>query len=95
MIIARQKSESIVATHNRNKYKDTIQFDSTTMRLESIINKETGIENAYILLGETKIDKCKTERDHSEKLNVKSIKSILSTLKKLKIKPIFISSEYI
>ena len=82
-------------TYNKNFIKGGVKFDSVNMKLEKTIKKLNSCDNAIILLANKHPNSCYNDKKKSNRLNVYSIKKILYTLKKHKIKPIFLSTDVI
>lgn len=72
-----------------------VYFDSLSMNLADIIEMPEAISHAVILLGDTNPETCAADITKSRALNVDSIKRILEYLKSWRIKPVFISSEFV
>lgn len=94
-VIKRLSPQRIIATYCRNPIKSGVYFDSTCMRLSQIIDNPQEFSHALILLGDTNPDSCAADIERSKLINVVSIKHILEDLKQCRIKPVFISSEFI
>ncbi len=65
------------------------------MRISEIKISFKSISHAFILLGQTRIEPCFQNPVETYELNVSSILRLITDLFSLKIKPVFISSEYI
>lgn len=84
-----------VATYCQNKIEDGIYFDVQTASLEDTLSNDESISHAVILLGKTNFRSCFDDKETSYAVNVLGIKKILDVLRIKKIKPIFISSDYV
>jgi dTDP-4-dehydrorhamnose reductase len=93
--IKKYSNEDIIATYNNNKLKNAIKFDSLCDNLSQVIHNLNQVESAIILLGDTKPTSCIENIEKSNKLNVDSIIRILDSLKESKVKPVFISTEFV
>lgn len=93
--IEKYSADEIIATYNNNKLKNAIQFNSLSEDLSSVINNPEQIDSAILFLGDTKPVSCIQNTELSHQLNVESIIRILEYLKKWKVRPIFISTEFV
>ena len=84
-----------VATYFSHPLEGGVYFDALKMKLSDIVKSPGEISQAIILLGDTKPDSCFLNLQHSQLLNVESIKNIIDQLRQWKIKPLFASSECI
>ncbi len=94
-LFSRLGTDKAIATYCKTPIAGGIYFDSLTMKISGILESPDKISHAIILLGDTNPETCAEDAEKSNALNVDSIKSILKELKKLKIKPVFTSSEFI
>jgi dTDP-4-dehydrorhamnose reductase len=93
--IGKFSGEEIIATYNNNKLKNAIRFNSLSDDLSRVIHNPEKIESAILFLGDTKPISCINNTELSHQLNVESIIRILVHLKEWKVKPIFISTEFV
>lgn len=84
-----------IATYYRSPIEGGVYFDSVSMKLSDIVKNPEVVLSAVILLGDTDPESCAADIAKSHILNVDSIKSILEYLKHWRVKPIFISSEFV
>ncbi|OGX37437.1 MAG: hypothetical protein A3C36_01100 [Omnitrophica WOR_2 bacterium RIFCSPHIGHO2_02_FULL_52_10] len=89
------QGKNAIGTHMRNPIPGTVFYDATRMRLPDILPVDTKISQAIIFYGITEVDQCKRDIERSNEINVESIKLIINDLVEYKIKPVFISSEYV
>jgi dTDP-4-dehydrorhamnose reductase len=81
-----------VATYNRHSIPGAVRFDSLTMTIDEIPGIGE-VFHAVILLGETRIDACRSNIVQSRALNVDSIRRIIDSLLDRNIHIIFVSSD--
>tara|TARA_B110000014_G_C20034143_1_gene537179 strand:+ start:233 stop:1117 length:885 start_codon:yes stop_codon:yes gene_type:complete len=94
-ILKKYENHERVLTYNDNAIKSGVKFDAVNMDLEKTIKELETFNNAILLLADKNPNSCYKNRKFSNKLNVLSIKKILSILKKYKIKPIFLSTDVV
>jgi dTDP-4-dehydrorhamnose reductase len=93
--ISKYSHANIFRTYNNNKLDNAIQFNSLSHDLKKVIPSLNEFESAIIFLGDTKPVSCIENIEQSNKLNVDSIIRIIDCLKEARVKPIFISSEFV
>ena len=86
-------SDRAIATYYEHPIDDGIYFDSLSMSLSQIVEAPERISHAVVLFGDTKPESCAADVARSNALNVDSIRSVIDSLNRLQIKPVFTSSE--
>ena len=94
-ILKKYENNERVLTYNDNVIKSGIKFDAVNMDLENTVKELETFNSAILLLADKNPNSCYKNKKYSNKLNVLSIKKILSILKKYKIKPIFLSTDVV
>lgn len=86
--------ENVVATFRTQPIQGAIHFDAYHDQLKTkILNNNKGIQVAYLLFGETKIDVCAEQRTEANNINIIAYKRAIDDLIEAGIKPIFASSD--
>lgn len=95
-LLCKQFNESeIYCTYNKNQINNGFKFDITQEELSSLPVDFSKISHAVILLGDTEPNSCFFDLDYSNKLNVDSIIKLINFFKKIDLKIIFCSTEFI
>lgn len=84
-----------IGTHCGHPVAGSVHFDVTRMRLEEVVPRPEQISHAVVCFAEAKIDACKADRTRSEELNVRRTIAVLDALIRMRITPVFLSSEYV
>lgn len=94
--VARQYGPgAYLGTYNRHAVAESLHFDATAMKLEDVLPPGQTFSHAIILFAEPDIDACKADLKRSYELNVRSAKSVIDSLVRKGIKPVFMSSEQV
>lgn len=83
-----------LGTYRSRFLEGGVQFDALTMDVEEILPDPSAFSHAVIFLGETNLDKCHGD-ERAYRLNVPSIQKIIAGLRRLKVTPVFASTESI
>ena len=86
-------AEKGVGTCHATSLPGAIPFDALTDDIGTLIDEHGPFGRAYILLAESRIDRCATEPERTFALNVDSVCRIVDTLQKRGILPIFASTD--
>ena len=84
-----------VATFNHRPFPGGIRFDAVSMSVNEILEQNTNVSCAVLLLGETNPDRCIDNAAESQLLNVDGIKAIITELTSHGIRILFTSSEFV
>ena len=94
-LFAKLGPSRVLATYCRRPIEHGVYFDALSMRLSDVIKTPHVFSHAVLLLGDTHPDSCAADIPRSYALNVKSLQAILASLKELRLKPVFASSEFV
>lgn len=84
-----------IATYRSRPIPGGVYFDSLWMSVGDLLTDTPDVSHAVILLGDTDPESCAADRVVSHALNVESITRVIDELVVRRIKPIFISSEFV
>lgn len=94
-LVARLGPARAVATYCSRPIDSGVHFDALTMDVSDLIGGGSPISHAVILFGDPNPESCAADVATSTALNVDSIRSVIDRLVALRIKPVFISSEFV
>jgi len=87
--------ERCITTYFNTCIKNGIYFDINSMDLKEIVSKPKIFSHAVILIANSNIIDCATDKYTSYRINVERICLVLKQLKKWNIKPIFTSTDHV
>ena len=84
-----------VATYAKSAISGGVRFDCTETKLSERFPNLSDFGQALILLGDTDPNSCVQNIARSKSINVTGIKRIIDDLVMAKVKPVFVSSEFV
>ena len=92
-LCARLGADRVVPLYNKAPIDGGYQFDALTMKLEQVIGSADGITHGVILHADSSPNARSENEEKSNALNIDSAISVVDSLVRLGIKPVFASSE--